>query len=232
MSNPPATFNLQLFDPARGASLTIIPLLGVFGLLGVALGGLATGLLASPWLAGGYLVAVLGGGGWLGYRAYKKLAIISAKVLLSDSAIEVVDHDNNQLLAVPYTAISAYRYQSMNEAEELRLTLTDTQRVKIRSNNRLVTVGDFAGMVAAFEAHQRQGLAAAGALSVKREKAFFEKPVSTVLLVVVTSLLILICWNVTHGSRPFSGSLIGAIGSYLTYLAGWLAAAKRRNAKD
>ncbi|TFZ67787.1 hypothetical protein E4631_07415 [Hymenobacter sp. UV11] len=228
MSSPRTAFKLQLFDPARGTSLVIIPLLGLFVLFGIAFGGLATGMLTGPWLAGAYIVAVLGGGGWLGYQAYKKLVIVSAKVLLSDTAIQVVDQDK-ELLVVPYDTIKAYRYQSFNDAEELRITLKNNERLKIRSNSKLTKVGDFSGMVAAFEAQltQRQDLGAIEA--VTREKSFFEKKISTWLLVAMTVLIGMLTVDLmtgTHSKRP--GSLFMVYGNYLIYLGAWIAASARR----
>jgi hypothetical protein len=228
MTNIPITFRLQLFDPARGASLTIIPLIGSFALLGVAFGGLATGLLTGPWLAGAYMVAILGGGGWLGYRAYKKLVIVSVRVLLSDTAIQVVD-ENRELLAIPYETISAYRYQSFNDAEELRIILKNDERLKIRSNSKLTKVGDFAGMVAAFETQLTQQQAAGTIAPVTRQKSFFEKKISTWLLVVLTVLIGALTFDLLTGTHTKRlGSLFVVYGNYLIYLGAWLAASTRR----
>ncbi len=228
MSSTPAAFKLQLFDPARGASLVVIPLLGIFALFGIAFGGIATGMITGPWLAGAYMVAVLGGGGWLGYRAYKKLVIVSAKVLLSDTAVQVVDQDR-ELLVIPYDTIRAYRYQSFNDAEELRITLTNNERLKIRSNSKLTKVGDFAGMVAAFATKLTQQQEEGVIPVVTREKSFFEKSISTWLLVAMTVLIGMVTFDLltgTHTKRP--GSLLMVYSNYLIYLGAWLAASARR----
>lgn len=208
----------------------VIPLFGIFALFGIAFGGLATGMLTGPWLAGTYMIAVLGGGGWLGYLLYKKLVIVSVKVLLSDTAIRVVDQDR-ELLVIPYDTISAYRYQSFNDAEELRITLKSNERLKIRSNSKLTKIGDFSGMVAAFETQLTQQQEEGVIPAVTREKGFFEKKVSTWLLVVMTVLIGAVTFDLltgTHSKRP--SSLFIVYGNYLVYLGAWLAASARRKA--
>ena len=176
------------------------------------------------------MVIVLGGGGWLGYRAYKKLVIISAKVLLSDTAIQVVDQ-TRELLAIPYDTISSYRYQSFNDAEELRITLKNNERLKIQSNSKLTKVGNFPSMVAAFENRLTQQQEGGVIAAVTREKSFFEKKISTWLLVVMTVLIGAVTFDLligTHSKRP--SSLFMVYGNYLIYIGAWLAASARRKA--
>ena len=62
----------------------------------------------------------------------------------------------------------------------------------------------------------------------RREKSFFEKPVSTVGLLVFSATLAFTIKQVATGALPMRGNFVLIGGSYLSYLAAWLAAAKQR----
>jgi hypothetical protein len=223
-------FYLQLFDPAKGRSLTLVPIIGLVGLFAIAFGGIGSGVIASPLLAGIYLIVVLGGGGFWGYRAYKKWALVASTVIISEDAI-VVTEGTYELLHVPFIAIASYRYQSVNDLEELRITLENGEKLKIRSNSKLTKIGNFAGMVDAFESQLTQQQATGALATIRREKSFFEKSISTWLLVAMSILLAWLTLDLmtsAHVKRP--ASLFMVYGNYLIYLGAWLAASARRKA--
>jgi Na+/H+-translocating membrane pyrophosphatase len=192
----------------------------------------------------GFIVGmlVLFGGGYAGYKRYKKAIIVPSLVSITDAELSVRNLLNDQtLLTVAYATIASYRYQSFNGTEELRLTLRNTGRVSVKANSTLANVGDFASMAQDFErqivamtAAMEVGQLASGgeqadsAIRTVREKSFFEKPVSTICLVVFTAMLVLVAKQLITGTLPFKGIFLVVGGIYLSYLAAWLAASKQR----
>jgi hypothetical protein len=84
-------------------------------------------------------------------------------------------------------------------------------------------------MVAAFESQLTQQQATGTFAEIRREKSFFEKSISTWLLVVISALLGWLTFDLltgTHVKRP--GSLFMVYSNYLVYLGAWLAASARR----
>jgi hypothetical protein len=234
------SYQLNLFQLSEKAFLnTLLGAIALFVAF-VVLMLLLQGIYPSGAFAGGMLL--LGGGGYTGYKAYKKAAIVLSLVSITDTDLSVRDLQQDRLtLIVRYVDIASYRYQSFNGADELRMTLHTGSRVFIKANFNLAKVGDFAGMVRDFEHHLAippvgtklgalldEEPKASPTPSIVREKSFFEKPISTVGLVAFTVLLGLTIERIVVGSLPFRGNFLVVGGIYISYLAAWLAAAKQR----
>lgn len=223
----------QEFELTQTNSLRLLAVLfgGLAVLLLVAIGGgkllnvEANGTLEKVWCIG------FVGAGLVGlYRACKAAGAVPTLVTIGPDRLLVLKTRASEEVQVSYSQIAAYRASSFNGNEELRLTLKDGSRQKVVINSRLYGEQPFGAMVAAFEAAlgaypQPAGLEHA----VVREPTFFEKPISTFMLVAFTAFLVWAAWILLTDDRPVrGGSLIGALGGYAVYVAAWLAARKRR----
>jgi hypothetical protein len=233
-------YKLNLF--IRSERVLLNTLLGGFALLVVGFGvmlGLRDFNVDAAFIAG---MLIIFGVGYMGHRAYKKAVIVPSLVSVAATELSVRDlRQDCVMLAVKYEDIASYRYLSFGGAEEFRITLHNTRRLFIKAKAQLAEVGDFAGMVADFEHRLAAFADAATPLPVgehataaepgrraRREKSFFEKPVSTVGLLVFTATLAFTIKQVATGALPMKGNFVLVGGSYLSYLAAWLAAAKQR----
>ena len=201
-------------------------------------------LLNIVYPTGAFLIGMLllFGGGYVGYKAYKKAVIVPSLVSITTTGLSVRSTKQGHItLIVKYVDIASCRYQSFNGVEELRMTFHTSRRAVIRANSTLAKVGDFAAMVRDFERQLAIPLIGTGvaelpgeephalpAPSIVREKSFFEKQSSTVSLVVFTAPLAFIIEQVVVGSLPFRGNFLVVGGIYASYLAAWLAAAPQR----
>jgi hypothetical protein len=193
------------------------------GLLGIA----ADSTLEKAWYIGTAGVGLV-----LLFRACKAVGAVPTLVTIAPDRLLILKTRTGEEVQVPYTQIAAYRAQTFNGNDELRLTLHDGRRHKVVANTQLYGDQPFGAMVAAFEAalaaHPRP---ADAAQAVVREPTFFEKPLSTVVLVALTAFLAWAAWMIlVHDRAMKAGSLIGALGGYAAYVAAWLAARERRKA--
>ena len=222
------TFELNLWDTTRTGQLILVLLLGIVGLM--VLMARVAALLPHGWPSNTGGLAVLGGGGYLGWRAYRRAAVIPVSVTITPTELRLEDlrSDGQLTQTVRFADLVAYRCSLYEQDKTLRLTQRDAPVLKLRTPGIFAKSGDFVGMVVAFEQAAAAAPNANGA-QVHREKSFFEKPISTYLLVLVTLLLGAMGLSILQGKRPMQGSLISAVGVYVTYAAAWWVAAKRRN---
>lgn len=179
-----------------------------------------------------FLGVVLGGLYGL-YRLGKAVSAVPTVVRVAPDRLTIFTPHSGEETQVPFADLAAYRASSYNGAEALRLTLHDARRLHVKINSRLYDGQDFGGMVAAFETAVGRFRADAGpAVAVRRERSFFEKPVSTVVWAVFTAFLVGTGWVIVTGPHPVKGSLFMALGSYLSYSAAWYSARARRNQPD
>ena len=195
-------------------------------------GGDLLGIAPGSTLEKAWLLGTLGIGLVLLYRGVKAAGALPTLVTVAPDQLLIAKPRTGEETQVPYAQLASYRASSFNGNDELRLTLADGRRVKVAVSTQLYGEQPFGEMVAAFEAaigaHPRP---AGAAQPVVRERSFFEKPISTYLLVVFTAFLAGAVWLLVTNDRPArGGSLIGVIGSYVAYIAAWLAARERRNA--
>ncbi|GAB3650363.1 hypothetical protein GCM10027594_25610 [Hymenobacter agri] len=214
------------------ARLLLVWVVGLVVVLTVAVKGLD---LLEATSKNGRMVwffVVVGGGFYLLYRIGKAVSGVPLVVVVAPDRLTIMPQTSEET-QVLFSEIMAYRASSFNGAEELRLTLKDASKLKINVSSRLYDNKDFDGMVQAFETavgmHQTQlGQPAA----VVRERTFFEKPISTIVLVLFTAGMVWAVWMIATSPRPVRGSTFSALGSYLVYVGAWWAARERRNEKQ
>lgn len=221
-------FTLNLFDTTRTGLLTTLLLLGSFALLGLSIWAL---MQAGAMVGGLLALAIVGGGGYAGWRAYQRAAVVPLQLTITPTELHLED-----LRPVPRWSqtvrlgdITTYRYYNVNNTEELRLNRAGMSPLKLRSAGILADGSNLAALVAAFE-QAIEAVPQPAGLGVRRERTFFEKPISTYLLGLFTLLFAALAWEIVSGALPVRGSLFTALGSYVTYVAAWRLAAARRNA--
>jgi membrane protein implicated in regulation of membrane protease activity len=188
---------------------------------------------ASKNLQLAWFMVVLLGGMYLLYRVGKAVSAVPTRVSVRSAQLTIVKPKSGEEIHVPFAHLTAYRASSFNGAEALRLTLKDASKLEVKVNSRLYDNQDFSGMVAAFETAVDHFQQAAGpASAVRRERNFFEKPISTLVLVVFTAGLVWAGWVVATGTRPVKGNHFMVLSSYIAYLVSWHAARERRNQGD
>ena len=223
----------ELIQSSIGKSL-LVWLGGLPLVTAVAIGGpfwLLAGASKNLQLA--WIGVIFPGGIYLLYRLGKAVSAVPTRVTVAADRLTIYKLRSSEETQVPFTQLAAYRASRLNGAQVLRLTLKDDRKLQVRINSQLYSGQDFDGMVVAFEAavgHFQQG--AGPAAAVRQERTFFEKPVSTLLLVLFTAFLVWAGWVVTTGPRPVTGNVFVCLGSYLTYLVSWYTARGRRNQPD
>jgi hypothetical protein len=161
------------------------------------------------------------------YRLIRKLSREVAVVTIAPAKLTVMYPVSGTVKALAFAEILAYRYSSYNNEEMLRLKLRDGTLVRL-----VVFYGgqNFEGMAQQFEEVFKKYQRANGIAAVLREKTFFEKPVSTVMLLLFGALIALVAWQATASHKPLDGAFLTGLGSFIGYLAAWFAARERRNA--
>jgi hypothetical protein len=209
---------------------------GIVGLAAIACGTYALVQQLDPAGSSAIAVAMLAFavGVLVGIIYYLKAVMVPSLVSVGATELRVRDLRRDELAhCLAYTDIAAYRHQTLNSTEELRLTLTSGERVALKSAANFDTANEFAKMVRAFEQQLAQAAAVqapAGpgtpaALPV-REKGFLEKPLATGLLLAATLVAGLLSWQVAAGHLTV-GNVAGALAVYVSYVVAWLAARRR-----
>lgn len=165
---------------------------------------------------------------WYGfYQLTKKVSAEPTVVVIDADKLLIENKQANTERTILFTDISTYRHYAYNGAEELRFKLTDGSVQKLSVGNMHNDHG-FASMVDCFEAAS-QARAASGKGSVPlRQKTFFEKRISTLLLVPVSIAMGYILWAVFVQGKLVNGSLYTSLGGFIAYLAAWYAAREKR----
>ena len=223
------TFELKLFDTTRTGQLVALLVLGILALTGLSIWAILA--IDNNWLLALALVVIIGGGGYLGWRAYKRAAVVPAIVTLTPTELRVEDLRPEPRLShtLRLADITTYRYSNYNNTEELRLNRADAPPLRLRSTGALGSSSVLGSLLAAFEQAMRAAPDPTG-VATRREKSFFEKTISTYLLVVFTLALAAMLLAVFAAEQPIRGNWIVFISSYVAYVVAWRAAAARRNA--
>jgi len=235
---PTAEYQLKLYDATPRIQLSVC-----LGLAGLALAAyLLFGVLLrnASDMAIGVGAAVFTVAFFAGVSAFVKATTLPSLVRVAATQLSVHSLRRDELtLCVAYADIAAYRHQSLNGKEELRLTLRSGERKYLKVASNLGNFGDFAGMVRQFEQQLARfaaaaaptspsGLAASGPQPRKaaREKSFWEKPLATAVLVAATVVLGLLIWQVILGNLPVA-NVVGASAAYVACVVPWLAARRK-----
>ncbi|WP_223650183.1 hypothetical protein [Hymenobacter psoromatis] len=226
---PNQTFELNLFDTTRTGQIMTLSMLGIFAMVGASVwAGLAIDNNTVKLLL---IALIVGGGGYLGWRAYRRAAVVPAVITLTSNELRIEDLRPEPRLTqtLRLADISTYRYSNFNNTEELRLNRADAPPLKLRGAGALAKGTDLSTLLAAFE----QAMGAAPnptGVAVRREKSFFEKTVSTYLLVLFTLVIGALALAIFGSGGRIHGNVFGGIGAYVAYVVAWRAAAARRNA--
>ncbi|AMR26729.1 hypothetical protein A0257_06140 [Hymenobacter psoromatis] len=226
---PSQTFELKLFDTTRTGQIMTLTMLGLFAMVGASIWAAVT--IADDVVKLLVIALLVGGGGYLGWRAYRRAAIVPAVITLTPNELRIEDLRPEPRLTqtLRLADISTYRYSNFNNTEELRLNRADAPPLKLRGAGALAKGADLSALLAAFE----QAMGAAPnptGVAVRREKSFFERPVSTYLLVIFTLIIGALALAIFGNGGGIHGNVSGVIGGYAAYVVAWRAAAARRNA--
>lgn len=169
----------------------------------------------------------------VGMIMYIRAITVPSLVRVAATQLTVRDLRRDQLvLRIDYADIAAYRHQTFNSMEELRLTRHNGEQNFLKSASNLDLKGVFASMVREFERQLAQVPAATATTAaprvVTREKGFWEKPVATALLLVATVGVLLLLWQVAAGHLTI-GNVAGVLAVYVSCVVAWRAA--RRSPK-
>ena len=177
-----------------------------------------------------FLLALICAGVYGVYRVVKRLSAVPTLVIVGTDRLTIVNQKSTQQRELPFETIAAYRAVDFNSMADLRLTLTDGQRLTLHANGYLHSQQDFGGMVRAFEqaVRQQQRHKRADILTIVREKTLFEKPLSTYLLVPFIAVMVWTTWDQHVHHRHVSSSLYSAWGIFSAYVAAWLTSRERR----
>ncbi|TGE13827.1 hypothetical protein [Hymenobacter elongatus] len=151
-----------------------------------------------------WLVACLVGG----YYLIKKVAVVSMQVTLTAEALSIRATQSATERQIALTDIASFFYEDFNGNKTFRLRLQSGKKVKLAHNDTFCSDDDIEALAADFEA-QVAGAAAdqdAESASIRREKSFFEKPISTVMLVVVTAVISLAVGKAVFDGRSLQGN--------------------------
>lgn len=201
-------------------------------LIGVVTAGkMATTLALSKGVETLIALVVLAGVMYGVYWLIKRLSAEPVQVSIAPDTFTIAYTKSGVEQQWPLAAIAAYRHSSYNSDDILRLTWRDGTRTK------LVVSGTFhGGQAACFGAMVGQLEAALEKYSGReehstavREKTFFEKPVSTVVLVAFAAIMAFVIWQVIIDHKPIRGSFFASIGSFITYVLAWYAGRGKRS---
>lgn len=149
------------------------------------------------------------------------------QITITDHALRVLNQKSGVEKQVPFGKVVAYRFTKMETGQELCLTLDGKQRLRLSINTEFHKNQDLSGLVRAVKGalgrHQReQGLPKVDL----RKKTFFERPVATVLLVVLAVGMVWMTGMLIFSDKPAKGSTFLAYGGFFSYAGAWLSARK------
>ena len=200
---------------------------GIVLLLALALGGMSL-LSFDKNLTTGWMVVALLGGIYGLFRLTKTVGSEAKCVTLNADRLVVLNRRTGVEQHVPFTAIASYRFLAFNGAEELRLKLKDDSKVKIGISTQLHSEQDLTELVREFEAALGQHQQDQPSPASLREKTFFEKPMSTVLLGLMAVPLAVMTWFIILDPSTVKGSTFMGYSGFIAYLVAWYAARERR----
>lgn len=173
-------------------------------------------------------IATLGGGVYFLYRFVKKNCAEPTLITIDSERLTMLNLKSSLEQQLAFRDIAAYRYSSFNSNEELRLTLRDGTKMKYVVSDFFHGSPNFANMVRHLEAVLENYQDEEEKPAVLREKTFFEKPISTVVLVAFVAVMAWMTWKVMTNSKTVPGSFFSSYGFLVAYLAAWYAGREHR----
>ncbi|HEX8507375.1 MAG TPA: hypothetical protein VF630_18570, partial [Hymenobacter sp.] len=199
-------YELSLYNPARSIPGFILAFAAVATLTTIVANYAPT----KNWALAGGLIALLAGG--LGaYRLLRWWAKYEVVVFVKEDQIAVQYIAEEREKIILFSELASYRYESFNGREVLCLKLRDGSKVKMVANDVFGKVGDFSGLSQAV-GRAVDGYRGDEASVIVREPSFFEKPISTIMLVVVTALYVALICKIVWDDLPISGNMITGVG--------------------
>ncbi|WP_426061991.1 hypothetical protein [Hymenobacter sp. B1770] len=175
-----------------------------------------------------WLVLIIGGSlfglYWLGKRNGAKPVLLT----LWEDKLLVQDLTTGRERDVHYDNIVSYQHSEFDGVELLRIKLKDgsKERIGINDMHKHQTLSPLLKeFEAALAIHQR---ASNGAAKVVREKTFFEKSISTVLLVMLSGLMAWVTWMIFTSDKPLGADILGCYASFIAYAMAWCNARVQR----
>lgn len=205
----------------------VVSMCGVGALLTIALLGSRLLPAHSKTFDSAWALFVITGGLFLLFRYGKQVIAVPTRITVTPESLSILNHKTGRETTILLDQVAAYRPYLHNGSGELRLTLRDGRKETIRASNTLYGGQNLDGIIQAFEGEVAQ-LPAVQASGAVREPSFMEKPVATVLMVLLTAGLIWLTCAIISSDQPFKASALIAYSTYFTFGAQWYAARKRR----
>ncbi|WP_152560150.1 hypothetical protein [Hymenobacter sp. IS2118] len=170
-------------------------------------------------------------------NSIKKNSIEPSLVTIAVNGIIVLNKNSGEERRVLFSDIASYKYSVYSGGKNLRIKRKDFTSFNLSDKSE-----QFAAMVQEFEtaitlyqqkttvsltALEKVGDAVenkqvdGNVLSVLREKAFFEKKISTVVMTMMSLALVLLTCSLFVSSRPIKGSMFLAYSGYVSYATTW-----------
>ena len=215
-------FELKLYNATLANLLIFLSIPLGFILAGVGVNHIADQKLAILWV-----IFILGGGAYGVHWALKKWISYPVAVRVKPNQLEMRRLDVYIVTIIPFAEVVSYRFKVDNGVWQLHFKLFSGGTVKLQTNYIFGEVESFIEMAQAVgqaaSVYQRQIPAA-----MLREKGFFEKSISTVILTVYTGISGLIIGIEIHRSSTSWAAVVQITGIYLLYLYLWYRDRKQR----
>lgn len=183
------------------------------------------------WRIAGGIIAMFGSG-YIAYKLLKRWLKCDVLVMVNTDDIIIRYINRGEEITVPFASLASYRQESFNGAQRFYLKLTNGQQLQLAANKVAGNLGNFNGLEQAVE-QATASLQNENAEPIIRELGFFEKPASTIMLIIGTAIYVFFIWQTVRDKISVNGNMIMGIGTYISYVAAWLAASKsRRNARQ
>ncbi|MFC6223765.1 hypothetical protein ACFP2F_10980 [Hymenobacter artigasi] len=220
-------FEATLVSTAKSIFGFILAFISVCA-LSVFVGGQFSGI---NWRIAGGIIAMLSSG-YIAYELLKRWLKCDVLVMVNTDDITIRYINRGEEITVPFVSLASYRQESFNGAQRFYLKLINGQQLQLAPNKVAGNLGNFNGLERAVE-QATANFQNENAEPIIREPGFFEKPASTIMLIIGTAIYIFFIWQIVRDNLSVNGNMIMGIGIYISYVAAWLAASKkRRNARQ
>ncbi|MGI4736925.1 MAG: hypothetical protein ACRYG7_17285, partial [Janthinobacterium lividum] len=166
---------------------------------------------------------ILAGGFWAILWLIKRWALVPTEITISASAVVIETLATAEALEIPFSTVLAYRFDGW----QLVLRLRDGSKVQYQVNYKFYNPSDFWAMSQCL----KQALLLACGPELMREKIFFERSISTSILLGLTAILsVLIAWLCLAEADMMPRILLLPMGLlYLPYIAIWATYSDQRD---
>lgn len=220
-------FKLALVNPAKSMLGLCVAFTAVFGLVAVTTSHIDN----SNWAIPAAIITLLSSG-FIAYKLLEWWVKYEVVVLVKTDRIVVQYVADGTETTILFTKLASYWCQFSNGWQQLHLKPIKGRKLKLSANDWFGKTGDFGGMVHAV-AQATAGCRNENGTAITYVPnflaTFFEKPISTIVLVAVTLPYAFSMWKIVRGDLPFQDNMKTGTYLYIIYLAIWLATLKRRN---